>query len=314
MIQIANDEILLLLNEKAFFFNEDGYYTSMSAKEARKKNFKNLFFDRNTREFSYKKPHIFFSNDNSTVHWVTSIEQEAISRAILRLSEGETTKELAEYILFYQDLISQKSYPIQDLKNMIIWKKANKYIFFNNEGVVETLTENKILKSSAINIKVTICGTLYFSDTDNFNSKEFTNGVILKMAYCKMKNGDTIEDLKKYYYNSKFEKKEPLKEIDLFVTKIGQPIFIRVPENPNVNTFDYILVELNLAITWKYDKKQYFAQHKKEINNMVVSKIEKNKQFQKYNVPINILKLARISLKNHRREVQYVFEIKKNNV
>ena len=114
------------------------------------------------------------------------------------------------------------------------------------------------------------------------------------MAYCQLKNGDTIEDLKRYYHNSKFEKKEPLKELDYFVTKISQPKFIRIPENPNINTFDYIYIDLNLAITWKYDKKDYFIKNKKEIDKMVTSKIERSNQFQKYNIPINLLRLARI--------------------
>ena len=56
MLRIANDEIMLLLDEKVFFFNENGYYTSISTKEAKKKNFKNLSFDRNSRTFTYSKP------------------------------------------------------------------------------------------------------------------------------------------------------------------------------------------------------------------------------------------------------------------
>ena len=43
MIEIAKDEILLMLDGNVFFFNEEGKYTSLTAKEAKKKNFKNLF-------------------------------------------------------------------------------------------------------------------------------------------------------------------------------------------------------------------------------------------------------------------------------
>lgn len=43
MIEIAKDEILLMLDGNVFFFNEEGKYTSLAAKEAKKKNFKNLF-------------------------------------------------------------------------------------------------------------------------------------------------------------------------------------------------------------------------------------------------------------------------------
>ena len=131
------------------------------------------------------------------------------------------------------------------------------------------------------------------------------------MAYCKLKNGDTIEDLKQYYHNSSFQKREPLTELDYFVTKIGQPQYIRVPENTNTNTFDYIYVEVNLAITWKYDKKEYYIKNKKAIDKMVTDKIEKSKKFQNYNIPINFLNLTRVSLKNQRRILEYVFDLKR---
>ena len=164
-----------------------------------------------------------------------------------------------------------------------------------------------------INLCVTIYGTLYFSDIEinKFNSTEFVNRVFLTMAYCKLKNGDTIEDLKQYYHNSSFQKREPLTELDYFVTKIGQPQYIRVPENTNANTFDYIYVEVNLAITWKYDKKEYYVKNKEAIDKMVTDKIEKSKKFQKYNIPINFLNLTRVSLKNQRRILEYVFDLKR---
>ncbi len=130
------------------------------------------------------------------------------------------------------------------------------------------------------------------------------------MAYAKLKDGDTLEDLKRYYHSVILGKKEPLKELDYFVTKICQPIFIKEPENPDPNTFDYIHIDVNLAITWKSDKKDYFIQHQPEINDMVVKKLQSNKQFQKYNIPINYLKISKITLMNQRRTIQYVFELK----
>ena len=310
MLRIANDEIMLLLDEKVFFFNENGYYTSISTKEAKKKNFKHLSFDRNSRTFTYSKPYILLFDDNLKL---ISIKEDVISRAILRLVEGETPKDFEKYIFHYQNLISQKSYPIQDLKNMVIRRKSKKYIFFNNEEVIETLNQTEILKSDVINLCVTIYGTLYFSDIEinKFNSTEFVNRVFLTMVYCQLKNGDTIEDLKQYYHNSSFQKREPLTELDYFVTKIGQPQYIRVPENANANTFDYIYVEVNLAITWKYDKKEYYVKNKEAIDKMVTDKIEKSKKFQKYNIPINFLNLTRVSLKNQRRILEYVFDLKR---
>lgn len=316
MISIAKNEIMLLLNSKVFFFNEEGYYTSMPVKEAKKKGFKNLYFDRNERTFSYEEPHLLLSEDYLNLCNTISRDliSKAISRAILRLSEGETENELVKYSLHYLNLINlifQRTFFVQDLKNIAVRKKSNKYIFFNNDGFIETLNEKEILKSDVINIGVNFYGNIYFHNkTLKPFLNEFTNETILRMAYAKLKDGDTLEDLKRYYHSVILGKKEPLKELDYFVTKICQPMFIKEPENPDPNTFDYIHIDVNLAITWKSDKKDYFIQHQPEINNMVVKKLQSNKQFQKYNIPINYLKISKITLMNQRRTIQYVFELK----
>ena len=74
MIEIAKDEILLMLDGNVFFFNKEGKYTSVTAKEAKKMNFKNLFFDRNTWSFSYEKPNIFFNENGKIVELDTKKE------------------------------------------------------------------------------------------------------------------------------------------------------------------------------------------------------------------------------------------------
>ena len=133
----------------------------------------------------------------------------------------------------------------------------------------------------------------------------FTNLIFLRMAYSKLEEGDTIEDLKRYYANAGFSSKEPLREIDYFVTKVGKPIFIRKPEN-----IDYIYIDLNLAIDWKCDKLEYYKENRKDIDEMAVKKIENSQSFKKYGIPINFLKISRKTFKNQRRVLQYVFELK----
>lgn len=309
MVQIENGEIVLLLDGRVFFFDEAGRYTSMSAKEARTKNFSNLFFDRNSRNFSYKYPHIFFVDDNSVS---IPLKKDIISRAILRLVEGETYEDFERYIFYYKDLIAQKSYPIKDLKNMVVRRIGKKYMFFNNEEIIETLDQTEIVKSDVVNLLVDMYGSLQFniSQVSSFFFVEFPNGVLRTVAYSKLKNGDTVEDFRGYYKNSKIHKREPLKELDRFVTKIEQPRFFRMPGNTNVNTFDYIYVDVNLAVTWKYDKEEYYIKNKKKIDEMVLDKISKCFRFKKYEVATNMLKLSRLSLKNERRILEFVFELK----
>ena len=311
MIEIAKDEILLMLDGNVFFFNEEGKYTSLTAKEAKKKNFKNLFFDRNTWSFSYERPNIFF-NENGKIVEPDTKKKKSVFRAILCLKEGDNIEMLYQYFLHYYEIMRKKVYPIQDLSNFVVRRRKNKYVYFNDKGKIEILNQNCIIKSNAINLIVPIDGKLDYSDGNihHLTHMGFTNLPFLRMAYCKLKEGDTIEDLKRYYANAGFSSRDPLREIDYFVTKVGKPIFIRKPENIDNNSFDYIYIDLNLAIDWKCDKLEYYKENRKDIDEMAVKKIENSQSFKKYGIPINFLKISRKTFINQRRVLQYVFELK----
>lgn len=311
MIEIAKDEILLMLDGNVFFFNKEGKYTSVTAKEAKKMNFKNLFFDRNTWSFSYEKPNIFF-NENGKIVELDTKKKESVFRAILCLKEGDNIEMLYRYFLHYYEIMRKKVYPIQDLSNLVVRRKKNKYVYFNDKGKIEILNQNCIIKSNAINLIVPIDGKLDYSEWNihHLAHMGFTNLIFLRMAYCKLKDGDTIEDLKRYYANAGFSSRDPLSEIDYFVTKVNKPIFIRKPENIDNNSFDYIYIDLNLAIDWKCDKVEYYKENRKDIDEMAVKKIENSQSFKKYGIPINFLKISRKTFKNQRRVLQYVFELK----
>ena len=219
---------------------------------------------------------------------------------------------LYQYFLHYYEIMRKKVYPIQDFSNFVVKRRKNKYVYFNDKGKIEILNQNCIIKSNAINLIVPIDGKLDYSDGYIYNLTHmgFTNLLFLKMAYSKLEEGDTIEDLKRYYANPEFSSKEPLREIDYFVTKVGKPIFIRKPENIDNNSFDYIYIDLNLAIDWKCDKLEYYKENRKDIDEMAVKKIENSQSFKKYGIPINFLKISRKTFINQRRVLQYVFELK----
>ena len=239
-------------------------------------------------------------------------KKKSVFRAILCLKEGDNIEMLYQYFLHYYEIMRKKEYPIQDFSNIIVRKKMNKFVYFNDEGKTKILNQNCIIKSDAINILVSKNGKMGYSDADIYCLPHmgFTNLLFLKMAYCKLEEGDTIEDLKRYYANAGFSSKEPLREIDYFVTKVNKPIFIRKPENIDNNSFDYIYIDLNLAIDWKCDKLEYYMKNRKAIDEMAVKKIENSYTFKKYGIPINFLKISRKTFINQRRVLQYVFELK----
>ena len=95
------------------------------------------------------------------------------------------------------------------------------------------------------------------------------------------------------------------------IAKINDPEFRCKPENPDKkSTFDYIIVDIALLTTWEGDKKAYIEENKKKLTQKVLEKIKENKKFLKYNVPINYLKVAKITLYNNRNNIQYILELK----
>ena len=48
----------------------------------------------------------------------------------------------------------------------------------------------------------------------------------------------------------------------------------------------------------------------KEINKIVLDKIEKSKSFKKYGVPVNYLKISKVTLRNDLNSLHYVIELK----
>lgn len=97
--------------------------------------------------------------------------------------------------------------------------------------------------------------------------------------------------------------------VERFITKIGRPRFVRIPENYNQNTFDYIYVDVCIIHEWNKDKMEYIQKNVDEIKQKVCNKLDKNKQFKNFGVPLNFLKLSRLTVKNN-DIIEFVFEFK----
>lgn len=132
----------------------------------------------------------------------------------------------------------------------------------------------------------------------------------LESIISTLSEGETIETF--YKELEKVEEiKKPVrhKEIEKFITRIEKPMFMRDPENGRKNSFDFIVIEVNIATTFQ-NKIQYIKDNKGEIINMVVSKLENDSSFKKYGVPINFLKLSSMKLRERYNYIQFVFELK----
>lgn len=80
-----------------------------------------------------------------------------------------------------------------------------------------------------------------------------------------------------------------------FVLTVNRPIYRRAEGNKKKNTFDFIDIEMVIRST-DVDKRKV-VENKDEIFNKAVAKLETSKQFQKYGVPINFLKMYQFVLR-----------------
>ncbi len=135
------------------------------------------------------------------------------------------------------------------------------------------------------------------------------NSVLYQKICKQMKDGDDLARLKYLSETTEYDRGKGIATgIERFVAKIEKPMIARYIDNPNKNTFDYITIDCYLVTQFDGDRMAYIKEHIKEINQMVLDKIESNRTFQKYKVPVNILKATNITLRGY--ILTYRFEIK----
>lgn len=134
---------------------------------------------------------------------------------------------------------------------------------------------------------------------------------IVIMALSRMKEGDSFEQFEEYLKVLKPGHTHFVNEIDSFICKIDRPIFIRSSDNLSPNTFDYIYVDVSiLSENAMKERDKYLKDNIREISKKVAEKLERSREYLKYGVPINFLRVCRITLKRKSNVVQFVFELK----
>lgn len=101
-------------------------------------------------------------------------------------------------------------------------------------------------------------------------------------------------------------------EVSQFVQKINRPTIERSIENKNKKTFDFVRIFIGIPHTWYMDKREFLKQNKRPIFRMVLDTIKNDKKYQKYNIPINFLKLTSCTI-TCQDEIEMVFELKLQN-
>lgn len=141
----------------------------------------------------------------------------------------------------------------------------------------------------------------------------FNMNVWVKAA-SQFKVGATLEECVEIFLKTELVHRVPKEpsSIDRLAQYISPPIYERVPENQDEATFDYIRMTVGLPRyrfnSWKALQDEV-EKHQREIYRKVLQKLESDRQFKSYGVPINFLKLTDAIL---RRDfaIEFIFELK----
>ena len=198
------------------------------------------------------------------------------------------------------------------LRGLTLPKNA-RYFFkkLNNDWVIER---------KQISFYRSIIGDLFFQDNIDGHYP-----MLYTMFFKSLEENDTYEDMKAKLnktietYIEVYEKRadnfinniKPYSEngLDRFVTKIEKPMFIRVPENTNKKTFDIIKVIVGTCVEWP-NRNKFIKENAKDIYKMVLKKLEDDKSYQKFNVPIGCLALTELK-ERYDHTLDFTFELKK---
>lgn len=141
------------------------------------------------------------------------------------------------------------------------------------------------------------------------------NGNVWTKAVKRFEPGMTLKDCIKVFLETELEFNPPVADlpyIEKLVQHIEAPIYERIPENENEATFDRIRVFVGLPRymfnSWD-ELKAAVRKNRAEIDRRVIQRIEEDRHFRKFKVPINFIKLSDVLLRRT-FSLEYIFELK----
>lgn len=105
---------------------------------------------------------------------------------------------------------------------------------------------------------------------------------------------------------------QELSPLDQLIQYIARPVYERVPGNDNVKTFDRIRMTVGLP---RYQFNSWEAlqsevkKYQHEIYQRVIQRMETNRSFKRYGVPINFLEISNVTLLRD-FSLEFIFELK----
>lgn len=165
----------------------------------------------------------------------------------------------------------------------------------------------------------------YTIGNTNFNRQ------LLYQAISKLRPGDTLDTLIKYYNtrtehtyqdwmimhkfstpdmsdtNNCLKAAKVSDDVFRFVLKIDKPKIEREVDNHDTSTFDFIRITVGIPTTWPTDRRQFARAHMREINRAALIKLKYNRVWQMYNLPISALKISDCII-TQQSEIELLYE------
>lgn len=256
--------ILHVKGDNAYYFDENGRFSSINVKNLNKKSYKNyVCIDSN-----------YYSNKIVIDGFYHN------EYLVFVLSQLELGDSFEKFIEIYKNQETKRKY----LVNCILKEKDNISYFFNEHGIVSSLPSKDTVSSFFRKIgSLGSIGSNYIYMPKIWN----TNTSHLKYVISQLKEGDSFDDMCKLI---PYSGPNLPRGIDRFITRINKPDIYRETDNTKKNTFDFISIEVFFLSTMeKKSAKNYIEKHINEIFNKVKQKLCSEKKFIKYGVPINFL-------------------------
>ena len=149
---------------------------------------------------------------------------------------------------------------LKEITNHALRKFGGKYYYFDENGIYKSIPEEEA-RNILDNVYERLEGSTFYI-MNNYIVKNVDMN-LLKSSLAKLKLGESFDELKKIYQKIEFKHKEKPKGLERFITKIDSPRFIKMPENQELEVFDFIHVDVFVVTEWETDIYKYILENKK---------------------------------------------------
>lgn len=241
------------------------------------------------------------------VKWLRAVSQFRPGAKLAENAEKYLLPEMGEYLQSLSDseLVSMvRDFLLEHgVLHAPIRQEHGKTFYFNAEEVY-TLDRKSELFPSEGRLKFNLFKVL---DTS------FSMAVWRKAA-ARFAPGMSLRECIGVFLETKIEIRPPREPspLEQLVQQILPPVFEREPENENTSTFDRIRITVGLPRyqfpSWEALRSEV-KRHRREIYRLVLDKIEKDRRFKRFGVPVNVLKLSDVTLlRNY--SLEFILELK----